>query len=161
MRDAACAEEALLASKSPVDELVDDDEVARSEVLAQAADRRQGDDVGDAAALQRVDIGAEIDLGWRDLMTAPMARQEHHLRIAEPAETQLVRRLAERRPDMPPFDVGNALDLIKPAAPEDAYHCAVGCHGRQCGRRRQQRQLELLGHQATSAAAQDAAADKA
>ena len=41
MRDAARAEKALLPRKGAVDELVDHDKIAGSQILAQAADRRQ------------------------------------------------------------------------------------------------------------------------
>src|ERR1043166_5801905 len=102
MRRAARAEEALVAGEGAVDELVDDDEIAGCHLLLQAADRRKRDDVGDAAALQRVDIGAEVDLRGRPRMAAAVARQEDHLLPAEAAEAELIRRGAERRCDMAP-----------------------------------------------------------
>src|SRR5262249_14311911 len=74
MRDAAAPEEAFLPREGAVDELVDDHELARRQLLLEAADGRERQDVGDAGALQRVDIGAEIDLARRDGMTAAVAR---------------------------------------------------------------------------------------
>ena len=71
MGDAAGAEEALGPGEGAVDELVDDDKIAGRKILAQAADRGKRDDVGDAAALQRVDIGAKIDLRGRQYCPRP------------------------------------------------------------------------------------------
>ena len=88
--------------------------------LLQPADRRQAEDVGHARALQRVDIGAIIDLGRRDAMAAAVARQEHHVDPGQAAGAQLVRRLAERAVDLAPFHIGQPVDLIEPAAPDNA-----------------------------------------
>src|SRR6185503_14642056 len=104
MRDAALAEEALLPREGAIDELIGEDESAGRQIDIEAADRRERDEIGDARAFQRVDIGAKIDLRGRQLMAASVPRQEHHLGAAELAEAQLVRRLAEGRPDMPPLD---------------------------------------------------------
>ncbi len=122
MGDAAGTEKAFRAGKGAVDELIDDDEVARHQILAQAADRRERDDVGDAAALQRVDIGAEIDLRRRQEMPAPVPRHEHDPLSAEDAEAEFVRGLPERALDPPPGDIGQPVDLVEAAAPDDADH---------------------------------------
>ena len=67
----------LLAREGAVDELVDQHEQrpAYSSSLNEPTGRDR-DDVGDAGALQRVDIGAVVDVGRRKAMAAPVARQE-------------------------------------------------------------------------------------
>src|SRR5260370_42703030 len=97
MRDEAGAEEALVAREGAVDELVDEHEGAGRQIRLQAADGGERDEVGDAGALQRIDVGAVIDLRRRHAMTAAVARQEDDARARERAETELVRRLAEGR----------------------------------------------------------------
>jgi hypothetical protein len=59
MRDTPLSKKALLPRKGAVNELIDDDEIAGLEILAQATDGGERYDVGYTAALQRVDIGAE------------------------------------------------------------------------------------------------------
>ena len=71
MRDAARSEEALLAGKGAVDELVDKNEAARRQLLAEGATGRNRDEVGNAGPLQRVDIGAVVDGGRRPLVSPP------------------------------------------------------------------------------------------
>ena len=113
MRDAALSEKAFLSREGSVDELVDDDEIAGLELLAQAADRRQGHDVGHAAALQRVDIGAEIYLGGRQYVPAAVPRDEHDRLAVECAEAEFVGSRAERALNAAPLDIRKAVDLIE------------------------------------------------
>src|SRR3546814_4456958 len=58
--DHAGAEERLLSREGAVDELVDDDEGAGREILAQRADGAERHDLGDAGALQGVDVGTGV-----------------------------------------------------------------------------------------------------
>ena len=51
-----------------VNDLVGNDHVEGCNLLAEAADRAGGDDPLDAQALQGVDIGADGDIGWQDLV---------------------------------------------------------------------------------------------
>src|SRR5215471_16149282 len=133
VRDQALAEKALRARKSPVDELVYDDEIARNEVLTQAADRGQRDDIGHAASLQRVDIGAEIDFRRRQHMAAAVARQEHDRLTIERAKAEFVRSRTERALDTPPLDIGEPVDLVETATPDDtddaAGHSCASMYG--------------------------------
>jgi hypothetical protein len=85
MRDAAGAEEALLAREGAVDELVDDDEVPRRQLLAQRADGGEREDLGAARALQRVDVGAVVQLEGGTRVAAAVARQEDHTASARAA----------------------------------------------------------------------------
>ena len=121
MRDAARAEEAFLAREGAVDELVDQHEAAGRQRRLERAHRRERDEVGHAGALQRVDIGAEIDLAsagcewprpWRGRNTTsvPPSRPKHSSSEGSPNGDL----------DPPPRHVGQPLDLVEPAAADDA-----------------------------------------
>ena len=90
VRDAARPEEALLAREGAVDELVDEHEVPGRQLLLQRAAGRDRDQVGDAGALQGIDIGAEVDGRRRQLVAAAMARQEAQRQAVELGEQDLV-----------------------------------------------------------------------
>ena len=53
-------------------------------------------------------------------MPAPVARDEYDGLPVERAEAELVRGRAERAVDPPPFDIGEPVDLVEPAAADDA-----------------------------------------
>ena len=120
MRDQSRAEEGFFARESAVDELVDDDESAGRQVLAQRANRADRDDITDADALQHIDVGAEVDPGRRYLVPATVARQENQLHAVQFAEQQFVGRGPERRFDLLPAFIGQPLDVIYAAAADDA-----------------------------------------
>src|SRR5215467_15958612 len=124
VRDQALAEKALRPRKSPVYELADDDEIARYEVLTQAADCGQRDDVGHAATFQRVDIGAEIDVRRRQHVAAAVTRNEHDRLTIERAKAEFVRGRTERALDSPPLDIGEPVDLVETATPDDTDDAA-------------------------------------
>ena len=128
----AGVEKALLAGEGAVDELIDEDEVAGRDVILQAAHRAQRDDVGHARALQRIDIGAVVDRAWRQRVTAPVARQEHHVSICEAAEEKRIRRSPEGRADVDPLRLAQTLDLVEAAAADNAEadRGGLGGHGR-------------------------------
>ncbi len=119
----ARAEEGFFAGESAVDELIDDDEGAGRQVLAQRAHRADRDDIADADALEHIDVGAEVDRGRRDLVAAAVARQEGQLHAVQFAEQQLVGRCAEWRFDLLPAFVGQPLDVVYAAAADDADAC--------------------------------------
>ena len=96
-------------------------------MLAQRAHRAHRNDVGHADALQRVDVGAEVDLGGRNPVAAPVPRQKHHALAVELAAQQFVRRLAERRGDLLPALAGEAVDVVDAAAADDAQLQAADC----------------------------------
>src|SRR4051794_11427605 len=127
MPDAAWPEKTFLTSESAIDELIDQDEIAGREILAQAADRRQRDDVGDPAALQRVDIGAKVDRRGRQYMPAAVPRQKDDRLSVECAETEFVRGPAVRAFNPAPSDIGETVDPVEPAAADNTDN-AVG-HG--------------------------------
>src|SRR6185312_12845186 len=90
MRDEPAAEKALAPRKGAIDELINQHEGAGRQLRLEAAHRGQRDEVGDAGPLQRIDIGAVVDLRRRDAMAAAMARQEDDARTGERAEAQFV-----------------------------------------------------------------------
>src|ERR1700726_3236059 len=53
-------------------------------------------------------------------MAPPVPRQEHHRLAAQRPKAELIRGLAERAFDPPPFDIGEAVDPIEPAAADNA-----------------------------------------
>ena len=99
MRDAALAEERALALVGAVDELVDQHEGAGRQVFLERAAGRQRDKVGDAGALEHVDIGPVVDVGRRKAMALVVARQEHDRQACDLADAQRRRRLAPRALD--------------------------------------------------------------
>ena len=112
-----------LPAKGAVDELVDEHEQARIELLLERAAGRNRDDVGDAGPLQRVDIGAVIDAGGRQRMAAPVPGQKHRFRRADPAEAQRVRRLAPGRRDALLANVLKTGQVIDARAADDSDDC--------------------------------------
>src|SRR5215472_5821665 len=120
MCDTPLSEKAFPAGKGAVDKLIDDDEIPRPQILAQAAHSGQRYDVGHAAALQRIDIGAKIDLGGRLHVSTTVAGHEDDRLPAQASKAELIRGPAKRAVDSPPFDIGEPLDLVEPAASDDA-----------------------------------------
>ena len=120
MGDAALAEEAFLACEAAVDELVDDDEMTGRQILAQAADRRQRDHFGAAEPLQRVDIGAVVQMAGRERMAAAVTRQEHAAHAGEAAFQQRVGRVAPGRRHAAPHFLLQPVHVIQAGAADDA-----------------------------------------
>jgi hypothetical protein len=127
------AEEALLPGEGPVDELVHDHERSGWKLLAQRADRADRNDVGHAEALERVDVGAVVDPGGRDAMTAAMTGQEGDAAAPELADQELVRRLAERRLRLDPARVLQPFDRVNAASADYRQHL---CSPELCRRQR-------------------------
>jgi hypothetical protein len=53
-------------------------------------------------------------------MAASVPRQEYNRLAVEFTKAEFVRGAAERALDMPPFDIGEAVDVVKPAAADNA-----------------------------------------
>ena len=90
MRDAAGSEEAGFAAERAVDELIGEHEQAGIEIAAVGAAGGDGDDVGHAGALERVDVGAIVDGRGAEAVAAAVAGEKHDLCVADAAETQRV-----------------------------------------------------------------------
>jgi len=124
-------------------ELVRDDDVARPDVLAHAADSADGDDAFNAELLHAVDVRPVVDVRGHQAVSPAVARKEGDPPAEERADAVLVGRPAEGRghPDGP--DVREPLHLIEAAAADDAdryplrfrcslrHDCCPCLHGRR------------------------------
>ncbi len=70
----ALAKKRALALVGAIDELVDQNECARRQVLAKRTAGRQRDQVGDAGSLENVDIGPVVDVGRRQTVSLIVTR---------------------------------------------------------------------------------------
>ena len=118
--DEAGAEEGLDPVDRAVDELIDDDEGAGGQFLAERTAGAHGEDIGDAGAFQGVDVGREIDGAGGQAVAAAVARQEDHGLAVQVAKQKLVRGLAEGRGNTLPARVVEAVDLVNAAAADNA-----------------------------------------
>ena len=119
----AVAEEGGDAVEGAVDELVGNDEVGGLVLFLERADGGDGEDALDAELLERVDVGAEVELGGKDAMAAAVAGEKGDLAALELAEDKGVRGRAEGRFDALFVNVGEAGHGVKPAAADDADFC--------------------------------------
>src|SRR5262249_10408379 len=103
-----------------VNELIDDYKVARWVAFPERTARRHRDEISDAGALERIDIGAEVDRRGRQLVAAAVPRKEANGQSLEFGKKQRIGGTAPRRGDLPPLDVLEPRQIIDPAAPNDA-----------------------------------------
>ena len=122
MRHATRTEKALLPCEGAVDELIDDDEGAGRQVLAQRANRRDRDEIGYANALQHIDIGAVVNVRRRVNMARPVARHERNGQAADLAKMHIGRGLPPRRGNRLRALVFKPRQAVKPRAPDDPQH---------------------------------------
>src|SRR5439155_12044831 len=115
----ALFEEAPLARPRPVDELVDEDEVARLDLPPHRPHGRDRDDALAAERAEAVDVRAERDLGGREPVPAAVAREERDLDAAEVADDVCVGRRAEGRLDLALLTRLEALEVVEAAAADD------------------------------------------
>src|SRR3546814_2163563 len=89
-------------------------------------------DLGDAGALQGVDVGTGVQRRGRQLVAAAGARQEHQPLAVQLAAQQRIGGRAEGRLDAVPLGVAEALDLVDAAAADNADDRRRSrlCHGR-------------------------------
>jgi hypothetical protein len=133
VRHDAVPEEGVRPVPRAVDELVGHDDVPRGDLLAEAPDRAHRDDPFRAELLERVDVGAEVEVAREHPVPAPVPRQEGEARPGEPAEHDLVGGVAEGRRDAPPLHDLEAGKLVEPAAADHAErafrHVVPSCRG--------------------------------
>ena len=130
MGDQAIVEEALLAGERAVDELVDEYELTGRQILAQRPAGGNGDQVGDAGAFQRVDVGAVVDAGWRVRMSAAVTRQEADGQTVDFGEQDFVGWFAPGTSDLLPgrvLQVGQGVEAAASDDSENRFH--HGFHG--------------------------------
>jgi hypothetical protein len=95
-------------------------EGAWRQFLLERTDRAHRNDLGDAGALERIDVGAEVEPAGVDPVAAAVARQEHQLLAVEGPEQQLVGGFPEGGLDPPPFGILEAGDIVDAAAADHA-----------------------------------------
>ena len=122
MRDTARPKEALFPRKCAVDKLVNDHEHPRAEIFPERAHSRDGNHVGNTSALQRIDIGPEIDLRRRNLVAAPVPWEKHQRLPVKLAKHQLIGWLPERGVHPNPALVAQPFNVINTAAANDSEH---------------------------------------
>jgi hypothetical protein len=106
-----------------VDELVDQHEGAGRQLLAERAAGRERNEVGDAGALQYVDIGAIVDVGGREPVAPVVAGQEHDRQAGDLADPQRARGLAPRAFEALLAHVFQARQVVNAGPADDAEHC--------------------------------------
>src|SRR3974390_52116 len=96
MGDTTLSEKRVLPFMGTVDKLIDQNERARRQIFLERTAGRQRNKIGDAGALENVDIGAIVDVGWRMTMALVVPRQKNNRQPGNLAESQRRRRLAPR-----------------------------------------------------------------
>ena len=124
--DAAPEEGVLEVALGAVEELVRQHDVAGFVFRLQRADGADADDPVDAERFHRPEIGAVVQLAGEEPVAAGVAWEEDDRATCELAREEFIRGIAEGRLDLHPFLVGEALDVVKPAAANDAD--AMCCH---------------------------------
>ena len=112
-------EEGRDAALGEVDELVDDHEVARRDLLAHGPDGADGHEVGRAELLYGADVRAEVDGVGRDAVPAAVAREKEEGRVPELAANDRVARRPVRSVDVDLFDVGEPVEPRRGHAPAE------------------------------------------
>ena len=120
--NAAPAEERTLALMRAVDELVDQNESAGRQVLPERAAGRERDQIGDAGALEHVDIGAIVDVGRRERMALVVTRQEDDRQAGDIADAQRRRGLPPRAGDVLFADILQPRQIVDAGAADNAEY---------------------------------------
>src|SRR5216684_7858593 len=141
MGDAAFAEERAFAFVGAVDELIDQDEGAGRQFFLERAAGRQRHEIGNAGALEDVDIGPVVDVGGRQPVALVVTRQECHRKAGDLADAQRGGRLAPRARDRFLDDFFEARQIVDAGAADDAEHRS----GHGCRHPRRPRLLSTLG----------------
>ena len=113
--------------KSPIDELVGNDEVGRLVLFFQRAHRGDRDDPLHAELLECIDVGAEIQLRRQNAMSASMPCQKGNLAAFQFAEHERVRWIAKWRFHALFMNIGESGHGVKPAAADDPDLCLSQC----------------------------------
>src|SRR5262249_56923534 len=78
VREETGAKELALALVGAIDELVDEDEGAGRQLLPERAAGGERDEIGHTCALERIDVGAVVDVGGGEPMPAVVAGGKDH-----------------------------------------------------------------------------------
>ena len=120
VRHQAFAEKRRDAPAGAVEELIGNDEIERTMLFLERADRAQRDDALHAERFHAVDVGAKVELRGRRAMAASVPRQERDLFPGERAHHIVVRRRAPGRVDhllLLGFEAGHGIEA---AASDDS-----------------------------------------
>ena len=118
--DAASKKRVVQRLLGAVEKLVNHHDVARPVFFLQRADGADADDPLHPEFFQRPDVGAVVQFGREEAVAASVARQENNVAPGQLAREQIVRRRAKRRFDFHPFLIGEAFDVVKAGAANDA-----------------------------------------
>ena len=122
--DAAVEERVARPPVRPVDELVEDDELAGRHVLPEGAGGARSDHAGDAEGPQRPHVRPEVDGVGRELVVDAVPGQEGDPAPGDGADGDRRRRRAVRGVDRDRDDVVE--ELVEAGAPEDPDLDVVG-----------------------------------
>ena len=118
--DPAPKERVLDVSLRPINKLIHQHDVTRVVFPLERADGADADNPRDADFLHCPNVGAVVQLAGQNAVAPPVAWKEDNLAAREFSAEQGIRRRAKRRADSGPFLVGEAFDVVKPAAANDA-----------------------------------------
>src|SRR5260370_27606631 len=104
----------------PVEKLVWDEKLSRTQILLWRTNRAYGDDPLHSQQLHRVNVRAVIDLARQDAMPAAVARQKRHALSFQRAKHDGIGRIAERRFHANLARVRQSAHGIEPAPSADA-----------------------------------------
>src|SRR5260370_42621308 len=93
------------------------------QTAAQRSAGRERQDVGDAGALQGIDVGAVVDRSRGMAVPAAVAWNENDVEAVQNPEQELVGCLAERRGDPAPRRVLETGHVIDAATAQNTQHC--------------------------------------
>src|SRR6516162_3588494 len=116
MRHDAVAEKSIDALARSIKKLIRNHKVERLVFFLERTDRGNRQDALHAQLFEAVNVGAEVQFGGQEAMSASVARKERDFPPFECAENIGVRRIAERSFVLDFADTGLALQVIKPAA---------------------------------------------
>ncbi len=118
--DAASDKGMFKIALGAVEKLIRQYDVAWFVFRLQRTDGTDADDPCNAELFHGPEIGAVIQFAWQDAMAASVAREENDFAPAERASEKFIGWRTKRRFDFHPFLVGEAFDVIKSAAADDA-----------------------------------------
>src|SRR3989344_255517 len=126
--------EGVCATVGVVDDLVGNHKRSRYQIaIGYTAHGVHGNDPGGTRLFKRPDIGAVVDLMWRNSVTRAMARQEHHLVAAQLPVHHWRGRFAMRCADyFAPRDT-EILEICEAAAPNNCHRGHI-CSPTRCAR---------------------------
>src|SRR5690606_28002456 len=116
--DAATEKAVVKGSLGPIDELIDEDDVARFVSALESADSADAENPFHAETSECPDVGAVVQFARQDAVTAAMAGKEDDLAAFQSAGQEVTGRISERSFDFDPLGVDEAFDVVQ-AAPAD------------------------------------------